>query len=73
MVLYRSENLWLYLRMEELEEQDEAESLRMKGLEHEQNSSAPSLDPTFANVGVSVTNRQNLSQLLVRLGGVPVT
>jgi len=72
-VLYRSENLWLYLRMEELEEQDEAESLRMKGLEHEQNSSAPSLDPTFANVGVSVTNRQNLSQLLVRLGGVPVT
>jgi hypothetical protein len=59
--------------MEELEEQDEAESLRMKGLEHEQNSSAPSLDPTFANVGVSVTNRQNLSQLLVRLGGVPVT
>ena len=57
----------LYLHMEELDEQDEAESLRMKGLEHEP------LDPTFANVGVSVTNRQNLSQLLVRLGGVPVT
>ena len=56
-----------YLRMMELGEQDEAESLRMKGLEHEP------LDPTFANVGVSVTNRQNLSQLLVRLGGVPVT
>jgi hypothetical protein len=91
----------LYLRMEELDEQDEAESLRVEELneqneaeylgldtwvtwgtwhlgyveelEHEQNSSAPSLDPTFANVGVSVINSQNLSQLLVRLGGVPVT
>ena len=59
--------------MEELEEQDEAESLRMKGLEHEQNSSAPSLDPTFANVGVSVINVRTLSRLLIRLGGVPVT
>ena len=93
----------LYLRMEELDEQDEAESLCIKELneqneaeylglepwvtwgtwhfgnveelEHEQNSSAPSLSLPFANVGGisdqqadSVTNRQNLSQLLVRLG-----
>ena len=64
-----------YLRMEKLDEQDEAEYLRMEELEHEQSSSAPSLDPAFANVGGisdqqadSVTNRQNLSQLLVRLG-----
>ena len=56
-------------------EDGEEECLRMKELEHEQNSSAPSLDPAFANVGGisdqqadSVTNRQNLSQLLVRLG-----
>ena len=40
----------------------------MKELEHEQNSSAPSLDPTFANVGVSVINHRTLSRLLVRLG-----
>ena len=52
-----------YLRMMELGEQDEAESLRID----------LGLETTFANVGVSVTNRQNLSQLLVRLGGVPVT
>ena len=39
-------------------EDGEEECLRMKELEHEQNSSAPSLDPAFANVGVSVTNRQ---------------
>jgi hypothetical protein len=45
----------------------------MKELEHEQNSSAPSLDPTFANVGVSVINHRTLSRLLVRFGGVPVT
>jgi hypothetical protein len=91
----------LYLRMEELDEQDEAESLckeelneqneaeylgletwvtwgtwhfrYVEELEHEQNSSAPSLGLPFANVGVSVANRQNLSQLLFRLGGVPVT
>ena len=28
----------------------------------------PSLDPTFANVGVSVINHRTLSRLLVRLG-----
>ena len=66
------------LEWEEVEsesEDGEEECLRMKELEHEQSSSAPSLDPAFANVGGisdqqadSVTNRQNLSQLLVRLG-----
>ena len=55
----------LYLRMEELDEQDEAESLRIEEL-NEQNEA--SLDPTFANVGVSVINHRTLSRLLVRLG-----
>ena len=74
--LLRLGQLTQILEWEEVEsesEDGEEECLRMKELEHEQNSSAPSLDPAFANVGVSVTNRQNLSQLLVRLGGVPVT
>ena len=49
------------LEWEEVEsesEDGEEECLRMKEVEHEQNSRAPSLDPAFANVGVSVTNRQ---------------
>ena len=52
----------LYLHMEELDEQDEAESLRMKGLEHEP------LDPTFANVGVSESSHRTLCRSLVTLG-----
>ena len=69
--LLRLGQLTQILEWEEVESESddgEEECLRMKELEHEQNSSAPSLDPAFANVGVSVTNRQNLSQLLVRLG-----
>ena len=76
--LLRLGQLTQILEWEEVEsesEDGEGECLRMKELEHEQNSSAPSLDPAFANVGGisdqqadSVTNRQNLSQLLVRLG-----
>ena len=68
----------LYLRMEELDEQDEAESLRIEELNKQNEAEYLGLEtwvtwPTFANVGVSVINSQNLSQLLVRLGGVPVT
>ena len=76
--LLRLGQLTQILEWEEVEsesEDGEEECLRMKELEHEQSSSAPSLDPAFANVGGisdqqadSVTNRQNLSQLLVRLG-----
>ena len=68
----------VYLRMEELDEQDEAESLRIEELNKQNEAEYLGLEtwvtwPTFANVGVSVINSQNLSQLLVRLGGVPVT
>ena len=46
-----------YLRMEELDEQDGIGIARWqrKELKHDE---APSLDPTFANVGVSVINHQ---------------
>ena len=56
-----------YLRMEELDEQDGIGIARWqrKELKHDE---APSLDPTFANVGVSVINHRTLSRLLVRLG-----
>jgi hypothetical protein len=45
-----------YLRMEELDEQDGIGIARWqrKELEHDE---APSLDPTFADVGVSVINQ----------------
>jgi hypothetical protein len=53
----------LYLRMEELDEQDEAESLRIEELNKQNEAEYLGLEtwvtwPTFANVGVSVINHR---------------